>query len=144
LFVSGRQAPFIGHIRPPISHLDDDAFIDTVDQRYGGIPPEVLADRDLLMLLLPALRADLVALEGFEPLVGAPVETPIVAMRGDSDPLVTEDQLLPWAKATNGPFRVRQFPGGHFYFDQAPGPLQRELSMSLLEPVEAEKPERHP
>jgi surfactin synthase thioesterase subunit len=131
LFTSGRHAPALGHVHPPLGHLDDDAFIEAVDRRYGGIPEEVMADRDLLDLFVPSLRADFVALESFEP-PERPVETPIVAMRGEEDPLVSEEQLLPWAESTSGPFEYSPFPGGHFYFGENPDPLQGELTRRLL------------
>lgn len=130
-FASGRQGPSLGHTHPPIGHLDDHAFVTAVDKRYGGIPSDILANADVLQLLLPALRADFVALESFKPVVGNPVRTPILAMRGDTDPLVPDDHLPPWAEATSGPFRTQRFPGGHFYFSDDPRPLLRTLILAL-------------
>lgn len=127
LFASGRQAPILGNTQPPMSHLDDDMFVHEVQRRYGGIPAELLREREMLSLLLPALRADMAALEKYER-VGTPVRTPIHAMVGASDPVVSADQMAGWAQETTGGFTMRTFRGGHFYFQPDPQPLLDVLS----------------
>jgi len=132
LVVSGRQAPAIGHTRAPISHLDDDAFVSEVDENYGGIPPEIMAEPETLQLLLPALRADFLALESFDPSGLRRVTTPILAMGGFSDTLVPVNQLPPWAETTEGQFRMKILPGGHFYFNSGASGFFRDLADFLM------------
>ena len=136
LLVSGRQAPSLGCTQPPLSHLDDEAFVAEVQLRYGGIPSEILADRDILMLLLPSLRADIRALEHYLHESGPRVHCPIVALGGEDDPLVPVDHLAPWATETVGPFQVETFPGDHFYFRDDPLPLLRSIERHLARSAE--------
>jgi medium-chain acyl-[acyl-carrier-protein] hydrolase len=131
LFVSGRQAPSVGALHPPMSHLSDEEFIHEIQIRYGGIPPEILASPEVLALLLPALRADVAALESYAYRGGRPIECPIVALGGESDPIVPVEYLSPWAMETLGGFEVETFPGGHFYFQNRAAPLLGALEASL-------------
>lgn len=117
LLASGRQAPALGSRTPPMSHLDDRAFVETVQTRYGGIPREIRADPDLLELLLPILRTDVAALERYRYGAGEPLPCPIVALGGRQDPRVPTELLTSWAEETSAGFRARSFPGGHFYLN---------------------------
>jgi surfactin synthase thioesterase subunit len=123
LFASGRQAPSLGCTQPPMAYLGDADFVHEVQTRYGGIPDEILAEPDLLALLLPALRADIAALENYEYAAGQPVDTPIVAIVGKSDSIVPVEHVAPWREETRGRFAMHALTGGHFYFQEHPGAL---------------------
>lgn len=132
LLVSGRQAPSVGHIQSPIGHLPDAAFVEAVGTRYGSLPPDVMANPEVLEAFLPSLRADFLALERFQPIVGSPIQAPIIAYLGESDPHVAADHILPWGEETQGAFSHRLLPGGHFYFQDDPKVLPREVAKILL------------
>jgi medium-chain acyl-[acyl-carrier-protein] hydrolase len=131
LFVSGRRPPHMPASETNLHTLPDDELIKEVDLRYGGVPGELLHSTDLLALLLPALRADLAALETFQPSKGAALPCPISAFGGARDFLVPRDHLEAWSDQTEGPFRVRVFPGGHFYLDSQRDALLADLSATL-------------
>lgn len=130
-FASGRQAPGLGCTQPPLAHLTDEEFIGEVQQRYGGIPPEILAERELLQLLLPALRADIAMLEAHLHRPGRTIETPLHAIVGDADAMVSPEELAPWAEEVAGDFEVSILKGGHFYFQPDPNPLLELLRLRL-------------
>jgi surfactin synthase thioesterase subunit len=130
LFASGRQAPSLGCTQSRLSHLEDEAFLDQIEARYAAVPPEIRRDREMLDLVLPALRADMTALEAYEHR-GGPLSCPITAMAGASDRNVPVEHLAPWAAETLGAFRVQTFPGGHFYFNEDPRPLLGALAEGL-------------
>lgn len=115
-FASGRQSPGLGCTQPRMAHLDDDGFVAEVQTRYGGIPAEVMAEPELLELLLPALRADIGLLERYEHRPSGPISTPIHALVGARDPVVSLDDVRGWAEETAGGFELTTLPGGHFYF----------------------------
>src|SRR5262245_12023957 len=58
LFVSGRRAPHVPSRQSPCHQLPDQEFIETLVQRYNGIPKAVLSEPELMSLFLPILRAD--------------------------------------------------------------------------------------
>jgi surfactin synthase thioesterase subunit len=117
LIVSGRRPPQIPDPRAPIGGLPDDAFVTQINRRYGGIPSEIIANPDVLALLLPGLRADMIALETFQPGPRPPIPIPIFAFGGDSDPMTPVSHLEEWKSETRSAFALRVFPGGHFYLD---------------------------
>jgi medium-chain acyl-[acyl-carrier-protein] hydrolase len=117
LIVSGRRPPRLVDRDPPIGHLPDTAFVAEIVRRYGGIPREILANPDVLELLLPSLRADLIALEKFQPGPRPPLPIPVSAFGGDSDLMTPLADLEAWEAETQAAFVLRVFPGGHFYLD---------------------------
>lgn len=131
LFLSSRQPPDRPSPVGPLSHLGDAAFVAEIDRRYGAIPREILQAPDVLELLLPALRADIRALEAIEGAGPRKLSTPISAFGGIADPLVPSDLLSGWESWTRGPFRLRLFDGGHFYIDTARAALIGEIAATL-------------
>ena len=112
-----------------------------IDRRYGGIPREILANPDVLALLLPGLRADMIALETFHPGPRPPLPIPISAFGGDSDPMTPIAHLEAWKSETQGAFAMRLFPGGHFYLDPQRKAVLDEIAhiiAPILAGVEAE------
>jgi surfactin synthase thioesterase subunit len=136
-FASGRQAPGLGCTQPMLSHLSDAAFVEEVQTRYGGIPREILVEEELLALLLPALRADIGLLEHYVHRPAGPVSTPIHGLVGDSDSVVSVEEMAPWAEEAAGGFEVTTLPGGHFYFQPDARPLLGVLRRQLVAPEAA-------
>ncbi|MBI5722135.1 MAG: thioesterase [Burkholderiales bacterium] len=139
LVVSARRAPHLSEPDAPLHPLPDESFIAELDRRYGGIPAEILQHRDILELLLPAMRADMTAIETHRHLPGPLLDCPITVFGGTGDTRAQREVLAPWHEHTHGPVQVRQFAGGHFYFNDAAvrGQLVAELA-HLLAPLAAQ------
>jgi surfactin synthase thioesterase subunit len=118
LFVSGLGAPHIPPTGPRLCDLPDDELV-TVIAKLEGTSPEVLAQPELLQLLLPLFRADLTVWETYVHHRG-PLQVPITAMGGRRDPGVGLDLLSAWGSLTSAEFRIEVFDGGHFYHYAAP------------------------
>jgi medium-chain acyl-[acyl-carrier-protein] hydrolase len=131
LFLSGHRAPASPNSLGQFSELPDDEFIAQIGARYGGIPPAVLADRDLLQHYLPALRADFELLGTYEYTHEAPLDCPFYAYNGLADTRVTAADLDEWRTLTTGPFQRRWFPGGHFYLQKERSAVLRCLASDL-------------
>jgi medium-chain acyl-[acyl-carrier-protein] hydrolase len=125
--------------RPPrreptelLHQLPDDDFVAAMNARYNGIPSEILAQPDLLTLLLPALRADIEALETFRPHHDRPkIACLTTVYGGESDLTVSHSDLAGWSQETNEPCRIRMFPGDHFYLNTGMEAMLADLSMTL-------------
>ena len=115
LFVSGRRGPALPDPLPPVAHLPAGSFVSEVRRRYGAVPDGVLADPDLMQLLLPGLRADFAMLEGYRYEPGAPLNCPVIACGGVADPHARRDELDAWRRETRNRFNLHTFSGGHFY-----------------------------
>ena len=89
----------------------------------------MLAEPELLALLLPTLRADITALETHSWVPGAMLECPITAFGGATDGTAPPAHLEAWRAMTSGRFQRREFAGGHFYLT--------EQRLALVADVEA-------
>jgi len=118
LILSGRRAPGVPDRDPPLRHLPDEQFVGEINRRYGGIPPQVAADRDIMALLLPGLRADIAALETHEPDIGTALDVPLTVLGGTEDERARAADLEAWRKHTTCSFRMKTFAGGHFYLNE--------------------------
>jgi medium-chain acyl-[acyl-carrier-protein] hydrolase len=119
LFVSGRGAPQLPDPEPPIRHLPIPEFVQAVRQRYQGIPDEILHNAELMELVLPALRADITMHETYQYADETLLECPISSFGGLQDPNTTPEELAAWRDQTSGAFRLRMFPGDHFFIESA-------------------------
>jgi surfactin synthase thioesterase subunit len=114
LFVSAARSPGLPP-DPPFSPMPDEEFLAAVTA-LGGMPPEVAAHPELLELLLPIMRADMVWLDRYQPADEAPLPVPIVGLCGDKDPLVDADRMAGWAAHSDRGYSHYLFPGGHFFY----------------------------
>ena len=114
LFVASRHAPQYTE-SAPIAHLPGDAFVRALQSRYSAIPPQVLADRELMAIFLPLLRADFTLLEAYRFQHEAPLSTPIAAWYGTDDPTLTRERVAAWAAHTTAAFELNEVPAGHFF-----------------------------
>ncbi len=139
LHVAGRRAALVsGHTPPQIQsrtkrlHLLPDAELLEEIRRLDGIPLEIMNHREMLDLLLPALRADLTLDETYVYTAEVPLDCPILALGGRDDPEVLFADLAQWNLHTRSRFSLKTFPGGHFFLQSSPELFASELSAYLL------------
>jgi medium-chain acyl-[acyl-carrier-protein] hydrolase len=114
LLVSGRPAPDLVPRLSPV-HAAPTPILMSRLREMGGTPPEILDDVAVMAGMLPTIRADLAAAETYTCVPAVPLNTPITAFGGRSDPFATVDELAAWGHHTHAGSRVRMFDGGHFY-----------------------------
>lgn len=114
LFVSGCRAPHLPDPEPLTHTLPDDEFLAEL-RRFNGTPAEVLANRDLMALLLPTIRADFTVFKTYRYSPQPPLSCPITAFGGWQDPMVTHDHLQAWQSQTKATFSLHMLPGDHFF-----------------------------
>lgn len=131
LFVSGYGAPHLTVKLPPMHHLDDAEFV-TALQDLGTMPTAVLENEELLILLLPLLRADFAIYERYQFQPGDPLDCPITILGGKADALVPPEMLAPWLEHTTQPGEVHLFEGGHFYLHEAPTAVWQIIRQTCL------------
>lgn len=126
LFASGRRAPDLPSRQPDLHQLGDTELIAGL-RELGGMPQVLLDHEELLQLVLPVLRADLAVTETYAATPGAAIAAPITVYTGVDDGKVNDDEARAWARHTTGAFRLRTFPGDHFYVI-----AQRDLVLQAL------------
>lgn len=130
LFVSGESAPGHPSADAPAHALPDAAFLEAVRAR-GGLDEELLANEELVELVLPILRADFTWYETYRPAQGALLDCPVTAYAGRADDLIDLAGVRRWGELTTGPFKVHILDGDHFAAWRAPERIAGHLGAAL-------------
>jgi medium-chain acyl-[acyl-carrier-protein] hydrolase len=96
--------------------LPDDGLLEEL-RRYQGTPPEVLAHRELIELVLPMIRADFRLAAEYACLPRLPLSVPITVFAGRDDGCHTQDKYEDWFLDTTAVGRLEWFDGGHFFIN---------------------------
>lgn len=115
LFVSGRVAAHLKLPAKPVYELPLQSFLSELEDRYGGLPKELLQDQEMLDFYLPILRSDLELIETYQYKEAPPLSCPIVASGGLDDHSLWLEGLEAWKQHTVGSFTLQRYDGGHFY-----------------------------
>ncbi|MCX5203716.1 alpha/beta fold hydrolase [Streptomyces sp. NBC_00237] len=133
LMVSCRKAPHLLTARTAAFSSDDELVAEV--QRLGGTDTSLLDDPDLRELILPAIRADFGTVAGYTARPGVPLDCPVVAYVGDSDPDVDVEEVRGWQGLAPKGFDLKVLPGGHFYLvdrrDELIGDIRARLAPEL-------------
>jgi medium-chain acyl-[acyl-carrier-protein] hydrolase len=145
LLVSGCGAPQLSDPEPPLSELAPSDLKDRL-RRLDGTPKAVLADREMMELLLPTLRADFGLRDDYVYTVEPAFEVPLTAFGGHDDPEVSAASLAAWRDQTRQRFVMRGFAGGHFFIRSARSALlaavasELEHALAHIDPVTVRSP----
>lgn len=131
LFVAATTAPHRDHHRDPLIHkLPPDELIEEI-RRVGGTPEFVLRNPEIMSIITPMIRADFELLETYRCSTESPLAMPIVAYGGLQDSEVAPDGLAEWNAQTSSSFRMKFFPGDHFFLRTAADELLADVAREL-------------
>ncbi|NRQ32611.1 lantibiotic dehydratase [Nonomuraea sp. NN258] len=130
---------YLGGCRPPgqadplagLSAVSDDTLLARLSE-LGGMPEELLAEPELLALVLPALRADFGWLDAYRYHPGEPLPVPITAFAGETDAAVPAEAMRHWAAHTSAAFDLHVEPGGHFFLHDSKDRILDAVRADLL------------
>lgn len=118
LFVAARRSPRSPEMKPLLHPLPDAQFIQGIQQRYGGIPPTIMQDAEMMAVFTPVLRSNFTMIETYAYTDAPPFEIPVMAFGGTHDRTTSESQLAAWEEETRASFSYRIFQGDHFFIQQ--------------------------
>lgn len=133
LVVSGAPDP-VTPLDLGLRGLEGEEFVAAVERLIGYAHP-ALAQPELRDILLPPLRADLLAREAYLAPAGTRLPVPVLGIRGADDPLVSRADLAGWERIAGDRFDVAELPGEHMYFLPDPGPLLDLLAARFAVPA---------
>jgi medium-chain acyl-[acyl-carrier-protein] hydrolase len=133
LFVSGHKAPQIPKTEPFTYNLPEPEFVEEL-QRLNGTPKEVLESPDMMRLMTPLLRADFESIQTYSYKHEPPLDCPITALGGITDPYISRETLEAWREQTTGAFNLRMFPGDHFFLNKEQSSLLRVVAQEAYKP----------
>jgi medium-chain acyl-[acyl-carrier-protein] hydrolase len=134
LFVSGRGAPQCDIDRLQVHTLTEPELMREI-QRLNGTRSEILADPELMALVLPVLRADFALWDHYVYEDEEPLACPISAYGGLLDRDMTRAQLNAWGEQTSSAFKLSMFPGDHFFIHADERLLLQTLARELSEVI---------
>ena len=112
LFLAGREGPHIADEQQNYL-LPDEKFFQVLREKEGT-PEAILENKDLMKLLLPAIRADFELAETYQCQQEPPLSCPITVLGGLQEE-TTEEEFATWEKETTGEFKLNFLPGNHFF-----------------------------
>ena len=98
----------------PLHEQPDDTFADALRQFNIWATDDLLAQRELRTLLLPAIRADFEMAATYKFTPEPPWNVPITCFTGLDDHYVTRDQAMEWNRHTRSEFAIHLRDGDHF------------------------------
>ncbi|WP_179862533.1 thioesterase II family protein [Bacillus wiedmannii] len=114
LVISATTTPNFVQERSKVAHIDDDLLLNYVIA-LGGIPKELLEQKDILRYLLPVFRADFSVLESVEPLnEDNKLNIPTLLFSGQYDSVSPVTEVDEWRRFTDVKKHV-EFPDGHMF-----------------------------
>ncbi|TDC91296.1 thioesterase [Saccharopolyspora aridisoli] len=129
VIASGRRGPATR--RDEEVHKRDDNGIISELRELNGTDTAVFGDEELLRMAMPAIRNDYRAIEAYACDPDRRVSSPIVALTGTEDPKTTLEEANAWKQHTDGGFRLREFPGGHFFLTDHQTEVNLEIEAEL-------------
>jgi surfactin synthase thioesterase subunit len=129
LFASGRRAP--SRYRDERVHQQSDARIVSELRTLSGTNAAMLADPEVLEMIMPAVRSDYRAVETYRHDPGRKLDCPVTVLTGESDPRVSIDEACAWDEHTTGPTELKVLPGGHFFLIDQSGHVIAILTQKL-------------
>ncbi|BAN48813.1 thioesterase II family protein [Metapseudomonas resinovorans] len=129
LFVSGTAAPAKRDFSEFATAKSDAELIAKL-RGLGGTPEAVLANRELLDLLLPVLRADFLLCGQYRYRERSPLPLPIHVFGGREDSISVDD-LLAWQGETASSFSLDMHAGHHFFIHDNEARVLRTLKAHL-------------
>jgi medium-chain acyl-[acyl-carrier-protein] hydrolase len=131
LFVSGRQPPHLPDSHPNFHALPENDFLRAVQESYGDLPEIILQDAELAGLFLSLMRADITMVETYHYDDETPLPCPITVYGGVQDTSVTGQALSAWKQHTTAGFRMKMFPGNHFFIHTARSAVLEDINTEL-------------
>ncbi|MFC9756870.1 thioesterase II family protein [Streptomyces sp. NPDC056921] len=105
-------------------------------RRYGGCPPELFDDSELVAHFVDVLGHDLHLADTYAPTGGQPIGIPYQVWYGTEDEALTAEDMRSWDDESSDGVTFHGFPGGHFYLferPEAPTVLRRLVAEIVAE-----------
>ncbi|MGB3438867.1 MAG: alpha/beta fold hydrolase [Actinophytocola sp.] len=129
LCVSGTKPPHALAGGRMVPTTDEDIIAHVVSLDASRAP--AFENPILREAVLPAVRDDYRLVGGYSGGSRPPLTCPIHAYAGADDTEVTPEEIRGWADMTQGAFRLRVLPGGHFYLKPEEDALLADLRQVL-------------
>ncbi len=119
LIISGCRSPQYPQKQPLMHRLTDDGFRQAI-KTMDGTPRAVLENSEILRLMLPTVRADIMLSEIWKHSHASKISAPIHVILGSEDTIESGDSVAGWSDVTSSDCTFHKVRGGHFNLDDDP------------------------
>jgi medium-chain acyl-[acyl-carrier-protein] hydrolase len=130
LFVAARRAPQLQDADLPSHPRSDESLLKELAV-LNGTHKELLANRDLLRLVLPAVRADFEVAETYVYTEDAPLQCPITVFGARDDEECLDERMEAWRLQTTNVFTRYTLDGNHFFIHSNEHELLKHMRKEL-------------
>ncbi|WP_245501872.1 SDR family NAD(P)-dependent oxidoreductase [Mesorhizobium sp. M2A.F.Ca.ET.039.01.1.1] len=114
--------------------LDESEFVEMLKEVNFANNKALFEDPEMRAMMLPIIRADFESNNAYRYGSHPPLDVPITAIGGRTDPYVTGDHIIGWKEHTTKEFKAHFCAGGHFFMEHQIELLTR-VAIEDLEPV---------
>jgi medium-chain acyl-[acyl-carrier-protein] hydrolase len=115
-FAAARGAPALSGEYQRFSRFSDIDFIQHI-KAFGGLPEKILANEEIMAMVLPILRNDFDLLDDYQYFEGDPLPVPITTFHGENDSTVRLSWVLAWRYETSREYYHHKIEGNHFFLN---------------------------
>lgn len=130
LFLSGRSAPHVVQSEAARFCLPHDELIAKLKE-LNGTPQGLFEDPEFTELFLPVLRADFEIADTYQYRPERSLSCPITVYGGLDDREAPVADLHAWKEHTSAAFKVRLFPGDHFFINDSNAHFLKALQFDI-------------
>ncbi|MCZ1264750.1 thioesterase II family protein [Paenibacillus tundrae] len=135
LFLSGCLPPHQIRTQTKISLLPDDLFITKLTS-FGGLPRQILEQKELIQFFLAIIRADFEVYDSYHAPVLVPLEIDTTILSGRHDLCTGPYNVAEWLNYFSKGWCSHEFSGDHFFTVQEAGKvielIENTLAKALL------------
>jgi surfactin synthase thioesterase subunit len=123
VIVSGNAGPGTDHRKD--RHLLEGEDFKAELRRLGGLPEEVLGNKEVFEFFAPIIKSDFEIVGSCDLENKCKIEAPIYAMMGDKETL--SPQITNWSNYTKSNFEFEVLTGDHFFIHKHPQKIARVI-----------------
>ncbi|MFF4604408.1 thioesterase II family protein [Streptomyces sp. NPDC001339] len=116
LFLSSSRSPDHPQRRPYMHEMSESGFVEAL-REMGGTPAEILDNKVMMRFFLPSIHAEIRLAELWHDRHENPLDIPVTAMYGRTDPIDDYASMIGWKQFTRQEGELLEIPGGHFFLE---------------------------
>lgn len=131
LFISGLAPPQLRKTKSFIKNRTRNELINFIEQ-LGGTHSEILSHKELMDIILPALKSDFQIADNWFVEDTFDLSIPLTILGGDTDNEIPEDSLIYWSAYTTKKTTIKIYSGNHFFINSNKYQILNDIYTQLI------------
>lgn len=113
-FGGAHRSPCVPYYYSSVKFMSDEEMLKMVS-RFNGLPPAFFESQEIIDLMVPLLRSDLLLCESYQHQPGSSLDSDMVIFWGKFDSNISHEKLSAWPKHSNRNVQMIALDGDHFF-----------------------------